>query len=364
MGHDPTFLKWFDIVAYSVLMTLVYFEISYWRNLMKNIFLIAGLNERYYFEPFLKACLSKDLAIHICDPSRYPIESSLVIEQSSVGIMHGQIDTVQLLDGGTIHESSLSLTEIDVAWYVRENHGSSVSESDSLEQRFAHNETRQSLRALFSVLDCKWVNKQESIEYVNSNKLYQQLIAASCGLTIPQTIISNDPEHVARFSGLQDGLLLKSLGCIKLDKNGDSALYSERFSHKEIMNGSDAIRVCPIFGQEYIEKLCEHRVMVIGNRVLSCRIDSQASEATKVDWRHYDFDNVEHTQSYLPADVQQKLLGFMEKIELRYGAIDLIETPDEDFVFLEINPSGQWGWIADLAGLPIPEAVADMLDYL
>jgi len=51
------------------------------------------------------------------------------------------------------------------------------------------------------------------------------------------------------------------------------------------------------------------------------------------------------------------LVGFDERI----SAIDLIETPQGEFVFLEVNPSGQWGWIADLAGLPIPEAVADML---
>lgn len=101
--------------------------------------------------------------------------------------------------------------------------------------------------------------------------------------------------------------------------------------------------------------------MVIGDHVLSCRIDSQASEMTAVDWRHYDFENVEHVQVALPHDAKDKLRQFMRAIDLRYGAIDLIETPDGDFVFLEVNPSGQWGWIADFAGLPIPSAVADML---
>jgi glutathione synthase/RimK-type ligase-like ATP-grasp enzyme len=104
--------------------------------------------------------------------------------------------------------------------------------------------------------------------------------------------------------------------------------------------------------------------MVIGNRILSCRIDSQASEATKVDWRHYDFKNVEHLQIELPDEVRKKLHRFMNAIGLKYGAIDLIETPNGDFIFLEVNPSGQWGWIADFAGLPIPEAVAEMLEAL
>lgn len=41
--------------------------------------------------------------------------------------------------------------------------------------------------------------------------------------------------------------------------------------------------------------------------------------------------------------------------------LDLVLTPDGRYVFLEVNPSGQYGWIQDLVGLPIDEAVADLL---
>ena len=136
------------------------------------------------------------------------------------------------------------------------------------------------------------------------------------------------------------------------------------FSKAEIKRGSKSIRLCPVFSQQYINKRYEYRVMVIGKKVLSCRIDSQASQMTKIDWRHYDFKNVEHKQVELPKDVQEKLLNFMQKIGLNYGAIDFIETPKGEFVFLEVNPSGQWGWITSLAGLKIPEAVAEMLEFL
>ena len=48
-------------------------------------------------------------------------------------------------------------------------------------------------------------------------------------------------------------------------------------------------------------------------------------------------------------------------MEIKEGGIDIIETPAGEFIFLEANPSGQWGWIAHYAGLPIPEAVVEML---
>lgn len=101
--------------------------------------------------------------------------------------------------------------------------------------------------------------------------------------------------------------------------------------------------------------------MVIGSQVLACRIDSQASEKTKIDWRHYDFDLVEHVNVQLPMEIKIRLLNFMKDVGLRYGAIDMIERPDGNFVFLEVNPSGQWGWITNIAKVPVVEAVVSML---
>jgi len=51
----------------------------------------------------------------------------------------------------------------------------------------------------------------------------------------------------------------------------------------------------------------------------------------------------------------------VEALGLCFGAIDLIVTPDDDHVFLEVNPNGQWLWIEELTGLPISHAIADLL---
>ena len=331
---------------------------------MKNVLLIASLSERYYFEPFLNVYKNKDINIHICDPSRYPTKATMCAIQDKAGCIHGYIDTV-LLQNGSVIESSISFSDIHIAWYLRENFNNLRNAiSNNIESRFSNNETRQTLRAIFSTLQCKWVNKRESIECVNSNKFFQQSVAANCGLLVPKTIISNNHKEVYNFSDPKKGLLLKSVGYIKLDDDGKLALYSERFFNEELSSSSNAIQSCPVYGQEYIEKLYEYRVMVIGSNVLSCRIDSQASRKTMVDWRHYDFENVEHKCVQLPSQIQDKLRNFMIAVDLKYGAIDLIETHEKDFIFLEVNPSGQWGWIADIAGLPISNAVAEMLEVM
>lgn len=326
---------------------------------MKTVLVIAGLSERYYFEPFIKACDAIGISVFVFDPSRYPANASISLMLGSSGAAAGFIDVVRCKNE-LMTDERLLISEIDVAWYLREN-AQSLPVDGALEARFSANESRALLRSMYTVLDCRWVNRYETINHLSSNKLYQQLLARSCGLTVPITLLSNDPDAVAQFSEPSEGLLLKAMGYMRLDDNFEYHLYSERFAHSDLTANPLAIRQCPVFCQEYVKKRWEHRVMVIGDRVLSCRIDSQASEMTAIDWRHYDFENVEHVQVDLPSSVQVKLRQFMKLAGLHYGAIDMIETPDNDFVFLEVNPSGQWGWIADLAGLPVAEAVADML---
>ena len=51
----------------------------------------------------------------------------------------------------------------------------------------------------------------------------------------------------------------------------------------------------------------------------------------------------------------------MERLGLNYGAIDMIVTPDGRYVFLEVNPQGQCQWIEEVTGLPINEALCDLL---
>ena len=330
---------------------------------MKNILIVASMSERYYYDPFLKACENTNLRLFVLDPSRFPSETVVSFSLGNNAKLSGFIEVLDL-SGSCPQKVCLSVSDIDIAWYLREGPARTAVEESSLEERFIRNESRGTLRSFFSTLTCTWINHPETIDRIASNKLYQQQVAHQVGLVTPMTFLSNDPESVMNFSSQKKGLLLKSIGYIKLDEEGQYFLYSQRISHEEIKQSKPAIRRCPVFSQEYVEKRYEHRVMVVGNRVLSCRIDSQASEATKVDWRHYDFGKVEHLQVKLPNKIEKQLCQFMDAIGLKYGAIDLIETPNGDFVFLEVNPSGQWGWISDLAGLPIPEAVADMLEAL
>ena len=48
-------------------------------------------------------------------------------------------------------------------------------------------------------------------------------------------------------------------------------------------------------------------------------------------------------------------------MNLEFGAADFIRTPDDEYVFLEINPNGRWWWIQELTGMNIAKDIATHL---
>ncbi|SCF90374.1 MULTISPECIES: hypothetical protein [unclassified Streptomyces] len=52
----------------------------------------------------------------------------------------------------------------------------------------------------------------------------------------------------------------------------------------------------------------------------------------------------------------------LNRLGLPYGAFDFVVTPEDEWVFLEVNPSGQYGFIEVATGLSITAAIADYLE--
>jgi len=63
----------------------------------------------------------------------------------------------------------------------------------------------------------------------------------------------------------------------------------------------------------------------------------------------------------LPSLVETKIKMFMKRIGLRFGCLDMIVTPEGEYVFLEINPNGQWYFVQLRTEMEIAKVIADLL---
>ena len=73
---------------------------------------------------------------------------------------------------------------------------------------------------------------------------------------------------------------------------------------------------------------------------------------------------LEHSRHDLPDEIRSSCLRLVRALNLRFGAIDLVLTPDGQYYFLEINPNGQWLWLEDKLGFPITNDIATWLQQV
>lgn len=113
----------------------------------------------------------------------------------------------------------------------------------------------------------------------------------------------------------------------------------------DLVAGEHFIPTPSIF-QPYIEKDFELPIVVVGRHIFACAIHSQQSDRSREDWRRYALENTPYLPYMLPAEIEARILVFMDRLWLVFGSIDMIVTPDGEYIFLEINPGGQFDWIA------------------
>lgn len=207
-----------------------------------------------------------------------------------------------------------------------------------------------------------FLNNPHANRKANSKPLQMQL-AQTEGLRVARTYSGSDPSAALGFChSLWDtghSVCTKNVETMHFCQNGDVfARYTTRMTPEDA-GELDSLRHCPLVFQEYVPKRFEYRVTVVGSDVFACQIDSQAAgNDTAVDWRNYDIPRTPHYAVELPPEIAQALIRLVGSLGLVYGAIDLIENPDGEFYFLEVNSMGQWLWTETLTELPISRAIA------
>jgi glutathione synthase/RimK-type ligase-like ATP-grasp enzyme len=219
---------------------------------------------------------------------------------------------------------------------------------------FSLRESSEALMGTFSSLDVFWVNDPVS-EWVAGQKLYQLRTAQAVGLAIPRTLVTSEPRHARAF--------VDELGPQRSVYKCFSATRQDwretRIMRPEELELLENVQYAPVIFQEYVPADVDLRVTVVGDRTFATAIHSQGL-GYDVDYR-MTLGRAPAEPVELPASVERRLRVLMDRMHLVYGAIDLRRTPDGAFVFLEINPSGEFLFIEELTGQPIAAGVAQFL---
>jgi MvdC family ATP-grasp ribosomal peptide maturase len=214
---------------------------------------------------------------------------------------------------------------------------------------------------LDALYDARWVNDLQR-QRAAENKQRQLRLAARAGLRVPRTLVTNDPVAARQFFAETDGeTVAKLLRPISVSMDAvDAFVYTNRVREEDLA-GAETLRHCPMVFQELIPKACELRVAWVAGQIFAGAVDASGTSRGQTDWRRVAAEECRWQVAEVPADVASGLHALMSELGLVFGAVDLICTPTGEYVFLEVNPSGEWGMLERDLGLPISEAIAAAL---
>lgn len=225
----------------------------------------------------------------------------------------------------------------------------------TIQEQLERNQWSAFLRNLIVFKNANWINNPVST-YRAENKLWQLCVAKECGLQVPLTYVSN-------FTNLNlnptEKYIVKSL---------DTALFYDVKNHKEmftysnIVSGSELqeydLSSAPVFIQEFLNPKIDCRITYVHGKTFPVKI-LQNGQGMYGDWRLRK-EELEYIPFQLPSHIEKAICMLMKTLDLDFGGIDLAIVNGE-YYFIEVNPTGEWGWLEIKAELNISHAIMDAL---
>jgi hypothetical protein len=320
---------------------------------------------------------------------RFNTESFPLLCQGRIEFFGDDRPHFRLSLDGTVLDSR----QVEAVWYRRQSDPVLPEGLPDEDREFARVECLGYLSTLYHCLDhCRWVNPWQA-ERQTSDKTEQLAKARSVGLAVPETLVTNDPQAVREFFERWDGrVIFKPLVGLITGRPPDfstqlKAAFEDQFAFppafgpdpadkdrrvvftqvltRDKLDELESLAACPAIFQQYVEKQVELRITIVGKEVFAAAIYSQEQPETRVDFRRWALlppeKDIKHTVFDLPEIIRTKLLALMDRLGLVFGCVDMILTPAGEYNFLEVNPSGQWGWIESKTRMPIMSTLVDLL---
>ncbi|WP_294283547.1 grasp-with-spasm system ATP-grasp peptide maturase [uncultured Chryseobacterium sp.] len=265
-----------------------------------------------------------------------------------------------------INRKKIDLKKIKIVWcrrfidMVYEQVVRQENEADENVIRFAKfhaAERNRFLRILYDFYpEWKWFDYYKNT--LKIDKIEVLRLAKKQGLTVPETFIANSRDSLQRILDLNKELITKPIfeGVTFSDFKG---VYG---THTQTVEKCEIEAFTPSLFQENISKKFELRIFYLNGTFYPMAIFSSKNSQTQTDFRNYDLFNPNRCVPYeLPQDIKEKLTALMADVNLTSGSIDMIRDVNGRYVFLEINPVGQFGMVSRPCNYYLEKEVAEFL---
>ncbi len=216
--------------------------------------------------------------------------------------------------------------------------------ADAEQGYIAVNDARGLFESFLIRFPTRWVNGWTAFK-LHQTKPVQLAMVASLGMSVPATILTNDPEQVRAFAAHHPRSIFKPV------QGGAHTrpLMPAHLSDENLGN----LGYAPVTLQAEVPGT-NIRVFVAGQRVLACEV-----QAETLDFR--DTADPRIVKHDLPLEMQEMCRRIAMTLDLLWTGIDLRLTREGQYVFLEANPSPMFLGFQHRCGLPLMESLASLM---
>lgn len=272
-------------------------------------------------------------------------------DQISLDPLTAALDIVQL-DGKTLSIRDPLSVLYRAPTHLRESSGHRYDPKDLL----ARHQWTAFARSLTVFTRAKWVNHPRDT-FLAENKPFQLALAREVGFSVPETRVTNAPALIQAQGIGSSTWAVKSLDSFLLRVNDrDAFFYTQCLTMEELCR--ESLNAMPVIAQQWLDPKVDVRVTVVGQKCFAASVTADQG-GIHGDWRLLK-DKAIFTKLELPDEITDKCRSFLDRLHLTFGAIDFAMV-DDQWYFLEINPTGEWAWLVERAQLPIDVAIVDEL---
>jgi hypothetical protein len=261
----------------------------------------------------------------------------------------------------------LGLDPFSVIWdrrtYGDQSRSSVTTEHAEFIQRDRNTFQSHILECLETIEEVRWINKP-SHEQLAQNTLLQLTTALTVGLRTPDTVVTSDPGVVRNFLKGRSAIVVKSLPPDRwnyCDKTIRSA-FSNVLEAKDFaeLREEDISAHVAIY-QERIRKRADVSVVVLGQRAFAFNVIQ--TKGPGIDFHLLGEPGTMKVEPIaLTAREEARVCGLVNALGLEFATADFAVAENGQYVFLDLNPSGEWLFLEVI--YPDAQLLARFCSYL
>lgn len=231
------------------------------------------------------------------------------------------------------------------------------------EFRFWYFSWKEALFGAYSILasENKFVNSSVYNCLKCQSKILTFLAAKKVGLETADSYIGNSKKTIFEFLEANNPAALKTLHQMNLQHEGEPTMLLTQRVNLEDFSDYQQSHESPLFLQKYIDKVYDLRLVIIGQKVMSCKIDATQSSIGRVDYRAYDLPNTPHTEVQISAKLQNQVKQLCQILQLEYACLDFCVDSFGRHWLLDVNPFGRYLWMEYATGMLISDNLSKFL---